>query len=98
MSITCELTALVADKAAIVARIGPAHGAHTTPRETPVNNPPQKPLPEFIRQPKILFSLEVAPSTMAESLGTINTIPRKAIMRTATKRRLSGSKLNILTK
>lgn len=78
--------------AAMAARIGPAQGDQTRPREKPVINPPKNPLLFENEPPKILLIRLTYPSKILASAGTIRINPKNPITKTAIKRKLSGSK------
>ncbi len=98
MIITVNVICPVAARVAIDARIGPAHGDQTMPNETPVASPPKKSVLglEFVLLEK-LVSLLTAPSRIRVNPGISIDKPRKAMTKTATIRRIFGSKWKSLT-
>jgi len=92
-----KFTVLVAAKVAIVAKIGPAQGLHTSPKDKPVINPPQKPLEELL-MPKLPLILLTNPSKILERVGITSVNPKKPITITAKRRSVLGSKLKSFTK
>src|SRR5580698_9904661 len=98
MATTLILTDCVADKVAIVAKIGPAQGAQTKPNEKPVTNPAPKPVPSFLNfDCKGPSRLLINTSNCAPKGGINMDKPNKPIMIVATKRKALGLMGNILT-
>src|ERR1035438_241060 len=97
MATTFKLTDCVADKVAIVAKIGPAHGAQTNPNENPVTKPANKPLPSFLKRDcKGPSTLLIKTSNLEPIAGISMDKPSRPIITVANKRRLLGSMGNIL--
>jgi len=95
---TSALTARVAERVAMVARIGPAHGVHTIPSESPVVNPPANPVDGLAFLGLSLpLSLETAPSTTPASWGITSVAPRNPMIKTEIYLRISGSNGIIVT-
>jgi hypothetical protein len=77
----------------MVAKIGPAHGDHTTPKDSPVIKPCKNPEPVFVPLcPNKFDKRETKSSNLVASAGIIMVNPRNAIITTAIKRRILGSR------
>lgn len=71
----------------MVAKIGPAHGAHTTPNAKPVINPEKNPV-EVLVVANFPLNLLTHPSKIPESAGTRRVRPKRAITTTANSLRI----------
>ena len=94
-----KLTVLVTDNAAIVDKIGPAHGDQTIPRDIPVTKPGIKPFDGGLGV--ILISednREKPNSKIPVNLGITSVSPRKVKTITANSLKISGSKLKKATR
>jgi len=70
----------------MVAKIGPAQGAQTTPNARPVTNPETNPVEVFV-VPNFPLNLLTHPSKTLESLGTRSVSPKIPMTPTARKRK-----------
>ncbi len=82
----------MAARAVTEARIGPAQGAHTNPRLTPVRKPGQKPLPCLGSLLAMRGMKLRARSTHRLNFGTIMLNPSKPITLTAMMRRVCAER------
>src|SRR5580698_7935442 len=98
MATTLILTDCVADKVAIVAKIGPAQGAQTKPSEKPVTKPAPKPVPSFLNfDCKGPSTSLIRISNLAPKAGINKDNPSKPIITVATKRKALGLMGKIFT-
>src|SRR5580704_8840103 len=98
MATTLRLTDCVADKVAIVAKMGPAQGAQTKPNEKPVTKPAPNPVPSFLNfDCKGPNKLLIKTSNLAPKEGINIDKPKSPMMIVATRRKAFGLMGNILT-
>lgn len=90
-------TVCEAANVAIVAKIGPAQGVQTIPRDNPVTNPFQNP-PDRLLLPNIPPNLEIQLSTTSPIAGTTSVTPNITKITTLTILSKSGSKCKRLTR
>jgi hypothetical protein len=77
--------------------MGPAHGAQTTPRASPVKNPGQNPVLVF-GAPNLPESAETNPSTIRVNGGITRVKPKNKSITTATSLKIFASKPIIWTR